>query len=194
MGLLVESFIDTELWDQAKLKGVIYIPHPAGKTAPLLGLLFRDIQKGVEIFKRWQDRLGEEDSFEELRISIVEGDIPGQEAGYSVVIGSNPEATIERRKSEGRDVDFDQMFTTSRIRRINPAPGSQHLAMFKELFAQFGGYLLLPMPMEITNAPENDVPMIIRENLPYGITKHTISFKRAEEIGEDDLDYVVFRK
>lgn len=77
----------------------------------------------------------------ELRISFIEGDIPGEDFGYTVHIGSNWESTILRRIEEGSTIEEEFLMFISRFNRMNP-PNSRNLDLFKERYTLFGSYFL----------------------------------------------------
>ena len=43
-----------------------------------MGLVFDGAKAGQELFSTWLEAAGNEDARDEIRISIIEGDIPGQ--------------------------------------------------------------------------------------------------------------------
>src|SRR5439155_9664474 len=91
------------------------------------------------------------DAFEELRISIIEGDIKGELPGYTVHIGIDLENTIKRYKDAGLAIDPENsMFMmVSRLNRMNPGPGSKNLEMFKDLYRHYKTYSLAPAVMKL---------------------------------------------
>src|ERR1700678_2721119 len=176
--------IDPELWDEAKWRGVfvrIYESRP-----PDLGLAFLNDTAARRIFEQWHQRYGDRDAFEELRISVIEGEVRGEQPGYSVHVGIDLENTIKRYRAAGLTVhaDRDGFLTLTRIHRMNPAPGSKNLEMFKQAYRDFKVYTLIP---GILKPDQSDV-IPIHE---LGIYKSTIHFRRVEEIGPNDEDSVV---
>lgn len=176
--------IDPELWDAAKWRGVfvrIYESEP-----PDLGLAFLNEMPARKIFEQWHQRYGERDAFEELRISIIEGEVRGEQPGYSVHVGIDLENTIKRYREAGliSNADRDGFMTLTRIHRMNPSPGSKNLEMFKQAYRHFKAYTLTP---GVLKPDQSDVIPI--HNL--GIYKSTIHFRRVEEIGPNDEDSVV---
>ncbi len=84
-----------------------FIEDPDHIKPPIMGLVFSgDIEAGKTIFSDWLKRLGRRDAYGELRISIIEGDIPGLEPGYSVHITSDPANTMVRAQVEGKKIEF----------------------------------------------------------------------------------------
>src|ERR1051325_2665081 len=89
------SLIDHELWEQARWAGIFYarLPQP---PLPILGLLFDNGAAGKAIFQGWQKAVGKTDAADELHVSIIEGEVPGKEKGYRVLIGCNPIKSLKR--------------------------------------------------------------------------------------------------
>ena len=110
--LCVTSVIDTELWDKAKWMGTAVLSDM--KSAPYLGLLFQNREAAVKIFEQWNKDFGHKDIYEEIRISIIEGDIPGEEHGYTVHIGTNQENLASKCKKLSMPVMIRQ------IRQVMP--------------------------------------------------------------------------
>lgn len=176
--------IDVDLWNKAKWRATFFIGHP--ERPPILGLAFENEEAAREIFETWHERYGENDEYEELRISIIEGEIKDEEPGYSVHVGSDPDAAIKRFKDAGYefDVDDDLMMMVSRINRMNPPEGSKNLEMFKESYKAFKTYFLAP---GVLSEDRRRLKPIIE----LGIYKGKIHFKNVDEIGKNDIDSVV---
>jgi len=132
--MYITSPIDIDLWNKAKWRATFfsYVPN----QPPILGLAFRNKDAAIKIFEGWHERYGSNDDYEELRISIVEGEIEGEEPGYSVHITGDPDNAIKRFKDAGYEFDDDIFMSISRLNRMNPAPDSKHLQMFKKLYTQ----------------------------------------------------------
>jgi hypothetical protein len=175
--------IDVDLWNAAEWKATAVIIAPVGP--PMLGIAFSNEAPARNIFEKWRKRYGENDAFEELRVSIIEGTVSG-ESGYSVHIGSDPDAVIKRLKDAGYDPTEGLHFFVSRINRMNPAPDSKNLAVFKERFKQSKNYILLPAII----SPDK---MSMRPLFELGIHKTKIHFRTASEIGVNDIDSVIFK-
>jgi hypothetical protein len=186
LSLYVTGPINVDLWDAAKWRGTFMGFFPQGGP-PILGLAFLNEKPARQIFEDWHKRYGERDRFEELRISIVEGNVKGELPGYSVQVGIDIENTMKRYKDAGLVVDEkNSMFMMiSRLNRMNPAPGSNNLEMFKEAYRHEKTYRLVPAVLK----PDGSVATPLVE---LGIIKNTIHFRRADEIGPNDPDSVVF--
>jgi hypothetical protein len=177
--------IDPALWYKANWRGTVFMF--AERAPPVFGLGFTDEDAAREIFRNWRERYGAGDEFEELRISVVEGDIPNLRPGYSVHVGTDPLNVYRRYNKLGLMTDGDLLLTTSRINRMN-APDSPKLAAFKEAYRTFKTYFLAPVIVDETGTK------IIKPILDMKIYKSQIYFRNATEIGEGDPDSVVVRK
>lgn len=176
--------INIELWNEAKWRATFFVYEP-GKP-PVLGIGFKNESAAKKIFEEWHERYGDNDLYEELRVSIIEGSIPGEEEGYSVQIGPDPEAAVKRFKDSGYEFDNDLLMCVSRIHRMNPPLGSPNLPMFKELYARHKAYFLAP---GVFSEDESIKPLF-----HLGIFKGKIHFRHVSEIDEQDLDSVVLKK
>lgn len=183
VGMFVTGFIDLDLWNKAKWQGTVYLHDAQGLEPPWLALLFTESEPAEAIFEQWHKRLGRSDSYNELRISIIEGDIPGEENGYSVHVSANIENIFKRADDQGIDLPQPYVMMVSRLNRMNPAPDSQNLAMFKERFRRFGCYYLIPAAM----TPEGVVTFT-----KHRILKRNVEFRStAEIISKNDPDSAV---
>lgn len=181
--ILVPSLLDPAKFDAADWLGVGLMVDLNGQLPPCLGLFFQNIEPGKQMFLDWRDRLGDEDRFEELRISVIEGEIPGRESGYTVNVTSDPDGLRRRAIADGREFDFTSFALISKSHRMTPAPGSPNLRRFKAAYARHRKYTLMPMQM----AGGGYEPL-----WDLGILKKQILFRRASDIGQDDLDFTVF--
>lgn len=185
--LFISGFIDVELWDEAGWKGVAFLHDYAFKKPSSLGILFINKEMAIKIFKGWEKRLGKEDEFNELRISFVEGDVPGEQYGYYVHINSYPENIVKRVKSNDVDFNLDLMMLVSRIHRMNPSRNSKNLQEFKDRFRHFNSYTLIPCVLRNGNQIE------VIEGLE--ITKKNVEFRKYSDIkSKNDLDSVLNKK
>lgn len=177
--------IDVDLWNEARWCG-IYVMCFDDKP-PVLGLAFENEGAARRIFSAWHERYGDNDSFEELRISIIEGEIPEEDEGYSVHVGADVDGTAQRFKDAGFAFDFDLLVLISRIHRMNPPKDSQNLAMFKQAFRTFKTYFLAPGVIDKEKTKFKPI-------LDLGIYKNKVLFRHVSDIGQDDLDRVVLRR
>lgn len=185
--LYVSAPIDPPLWDEARWRAVFVLVPKDGSRPPALGLAFQNEVPARQIFEQWSRRYGAIDRFDELRISIIEGDIPGERPGYSVHIGPDVKNTIARYKSAGLKVDENTfLMSVGRIHRMNPEPGSRNLEMFKEAYNRFNQFFLI---LGTINPDGSGLKPI----MDFGLTKSSIQFRRVEDIGPDDEDSVVLQ-
>lgn len=184
--MFIGGFIDVELWNKATWRGIVFLHDAQFREPPSLGILFENEKAADEIMKKWLLRLGNTDRYNELRISIIEGEIPGEDAGYSVHISANIENIIKRADDEGLDIPKDIFVLISRIHRMNPAPNSKNLEIFKKRYRQFGSYLLKVGTIE-------GMKIKILDNM-Y-IHKRDIEFREVKDImSKDDMDAIILPK
>src|SRR5215831_19415244 len=99
----MEQLIDPALWDAAKWKAVAFGAQ-AGKP-PLMAFIFANINAGRQIFAKWREAIGGDiDKEEMIRIAIIEGDIPGEPAGYTGHVTPQKEQVIA--ETLDAEVDF----------------------------------------------------------------------------------------
>jgi TIR domain len=182
--LYFSSPVNVPLWDKARWVATAFLWAPG--QIPILALAFLNKEPAETIFKEWRQRYGEQDMYEELRVAVVEGDIPGKAPGYSVHISVNWENLLERYKRAGfTPTDDDHYMTVSRIHRMNPQPGATNLASFKNAYKEFGSYLLAPAVCKRDGSNLN-------VNFDLMIAKRDLFLRKAEDIGPDDADRAVF--
>ena len=180
--------IDVDLWNEARWKSTFFIVSNTDSAPPILGIGFLNQRPAEQIFDQWHRRYGQRDRYEELRVSIIEGDIPGKRPGYSVHIGPDIQNTIERYKAAGITVkpDTDLFISISRTNRMNPSPESKNLENFKEAYGRLKEYLLIP---GIVGADGS----LLGFSRQAGILKREIKLRATHEIGSNDEDSVVLR-
>ncbi len=182
VSMFLASPIDIDLWNRAQWRGTFYVLYD--DRIPCLGLGFRDERSGRKIFEQWLERYGANDDYEELRISIVEGPIRGEHAGYTVHIGPDYDNLIQRYRRYGFQPNNDIMLQVSRLNRMNPLPESQLLQQFKDEFRLHKAYSLIPGVLKGPNF----------EITPFhelGIRKRNVYFRHVDEISDNDLDLPV---
>jgi SEFIR domain len=183
VGMFFTTFINLSLWEKVRWAGCVYLHDEQLKEPPMLGLLFRDKAAAEQIFKEWRERLGQFDTYNELRISIVEGNISGKPAGgYSVHIGSNIENIYKRADADGIDIPRDRVMMLSRLHYMTPVKGSMNLSVFRRRYEQFGSYLLVPVLQKGSE---------FTPGIGLAIHKRDIEFRRVSEISKNDPDACV---
>ena len=180
----MQTFIDLPLWDKAHWRATVFMGRQDGSEHPFLGIGFEDIEPGIKIFEQWQERLGTFDEHDELRVSIIEGPIPGEEPGYTVFISSNPLNTMARMTN--KDFNPTHVVVLSRINRMNPAPNSPHLPMFKRLYAAHKRFALIPVHVNLKTGQA-------RPFVEHRIMKETVNFIPSTKIGPNDPECFALR-
>lgn len=179
--IFFHSLIDVDLWNSAGWYGTAFLHDPTGEHPPGIGFLFENADAGRRIFAGWRERVGQVDRYEEIRVSIIRGEILGLESGYSIHISSNPFHSAQRAKENGEALDFKKAVVVSRVLRMSPEPGSPHLAQFEKDFAKHERYVLLPVS-STRSAPELDL----------SVEKRELHVRSASDVTADDVDAVVF--
>jgi len=173
--------IDLPLWDKAGWRGTAFLVMP--ESPPILGLAFAHRGAAIEIFRDWRARYGEADVHEELRIAIIEGEIPGEDPGYTVHVSLNFDNVFERYKEAGLEPDTTFFASITRLSRMNPKPDSPYLALFREAYQDAGEFLLIPAILK----PDGSVERIVE----LGIRKKSLVFRTSSEIPPGDIDSIV---
>ncbi|MCG8651132.1 MAG: hypothetical protein MI861_14940 [Pirellulales bacterium] len=88
------QFATNPLWAEANWSATTYQWHPTSEAPPIMGLIFDNVDAGLQIFRDAEKEINHEDRFEEIRIAIIEDDLAeqGKPSGYSVHICADPEA------------------------------------------------------------------------------------------------------
>lgn len=180
--LCVTGVIDTELWNKARWQGVAVLSD--GKSAPYLGLLFEDKKAAIKIFEQWNRDFGHKDIYEEIRISIIEGDIPEEKHGYTVHITTNQENLASKCKQINVQIDETIFAVVSRYRRIEITKDNRNMEVFREEFERYLSYKIIPVYMH---------EMVLEILLDYEIEKTEIYFRKVEDISNDDVDAVCIK-
>jgi len=175
--LYVTGVINTELWDKAIWMGTAILSDK--KSAPYLGLLFQNREAAIEIFKQWNKDFGHKDIYEEIRIAVIEGDIPKQEHGYTVHITTNQENLMEK----SRKLNLSEINTLyaiiSRFRRMPTDKNNHNMEKFREEVERFLSYKIIPIHMS-----QNGLEPLFE----YEIEKTEIYFRQVNEISSNDID------
>jgi hypothetical protein len=178
LSMYITGPIDPQLWDEAKWRSVFMLGYE--DRPPVLGLGFLNEKAARKIFEQLHQRYGDHDAFEELRVSIVEGDIKGEAPGYTVHIGVDFENTVKRYKEAGLAVGPDSMFMMlSRLHRMNPDPKSENLQWFKKFYRYHKTYLLAPGVQK----PDGSA---VKPMLELGIRKNALHLRHANDIHPPD--------
>ena len=177
-GTLIQNFIDMDKWNNARWKAVAYLNDLEGKKPPCLGLVFENGEVGRQIFEDWIIYLSPVDSYEELRITIIE-DTASERPSYSVRVSSSPWNTEKRAKDTGMTIDADTAVVVTRVNKMYPDPDSPHLATFKREFASHGRYFLVPMSINLGGGQP-------KPHFEHSIGKTEIHFTNASDFAEPE--------
>ena len=121
--------------------------------------------------------MSDTDRAELLRITIIEGDIPGREAGYTVTIVGSPQAI------DGRSQKPEVLLLAVRSQRMH-AVNSPHLAGFKT------AYQLAPQYNLLAGRLTAGGQLLLLPNLL--IRRKSVVFRTVKEVGKMDLDAAIF--
>lgn len=186
VAMLVSLPIEFDLWKRANWRATVFMMAENVNEPPILGLGFANEDPARHIFRDWRERYGPRDEFEELRVSIIEGEIPGQALGYSVHVGVDVMNVFRRYKQLGLMTDGDLLTVNSRINRMN-AVNSPMLAGFKDAYWRVKSYFLAPVLVDELGTK------VLKPMLDLRIFKGEIYFRHVNEIGDNDPDRVVLR-
>ncbi len=177
-------FATHPLWAKAKWSAMTYKFHPTSEAPPIMGLIFENVEAGLEIFREAERQMHHDDQMDEIRVSIIEGPVPGQEhrRGYSVHICADPDALSARATMEDFVVDPSIVPFLGQWSRNYPVPGDPPmLAKFKEEFDKHREFMLAP------TIRRNDGKLYMEPTL--GIVKNTVLFRQLSDItAPDDID------
>jgi hypothetical protein len=178
------AFTTHPLWLEAKWNATTFRWHPTSEFPPTMGLVFDNAEAGLEIFREAKRQMNQEDRFEEIRLSIIEGYVPGQERrpGYSIHICPDPEALATHATSDDFVLDPTVVPFMGQWNRHYPIPGMpKMLPTFKREFEKHGQFMIAPV------VKKADGQQWFEPTL--GIIKHDILFRDLCEItSEDDPD------
>lgn len=167
------SLIRMSLWDRAEWAGTAFLWEGNNRAVPVLALMFRNPDVGVEIFTHWQKELGKVDKNERLRLTIIGGITKKNIHAYRVVIGSNPEV--------GRSSDSSRLFFMVNRRHTMEASSDRNLSAFLANYNAVKSYIFAPAVLRDGSSE----PELLPEK---GILKRELNVRQAWEIGRNDID------
>lgn len=170
------NLINVDLWNKAKWRGLGYF-YLGQELVPGLTLACENRTPAEKLFRDLVARIGEDDSKGLLRICFVEGDIPGEDPGYTVLIGTDIDSMLSDLHNKGQPLTSP---LTSFIYRPLRCGLSDRLEQFKMAFEKHKQCVLKPGDMTGKNFEG------------HHIIVHNVVFRRAEEIGRDDPDFAAF--
>lgn len=172
-----DEFCNSPLWREALWAATTFRWHPTSEAPPVMGLLFADWRKGINLFRTWTDELGNADEYDDIRVAIVEGDIPGQPPGYSVRISAAQGDWEQAGNPQG---------AVGQVQRMHPLPSLPNmLADFKREYLRHGEFLIAPV------VQRDDDQLWFNANA--GIIKRELVLRNASDVADDDPDAIVFR-
>lgn len=173
----IYSHIIPALWDKAIWKGCGFL-WGNGLVPVGLALCFANIDAGNKIIQGWQKEYAE--GRLNLRISFIKHVDAKNPFWYKVQIGTD----ITKL---GRETDVDQRYvtTTSRFHKMTPQ-NSQNLDMFKAYIHNRHECILTAVEIS------QDNQIVFNGKMPDGIPFSNIVFREAWEVGEGDIDSIVF--
>jgi hypothetical protein len=171
-------------WLEARWNATTYYWHPTSEVPPLIGLVFENQNAGLEIFRDALKTMKHMDPLDEIRISIIEGQVPGDESrpGYSIHISPDPDAVLGRATMNDLVMDSKLIPLFGQWNRHYPIPGVPSLLeRFKDEYKRHGEFMLAPV------VRRNDGQNYMDYRL--GIVKKRIHFRKLHEIvDESDID------
>ena len=168
------AWVANPLWSEAQWCGTSYQFDKADECPPVMGLRFKNWEKGQELFRAWTDKNGNNDDLEEIRITVVDADDPGDQ-GYFIHIGADAENSVIRATAEGIVIEEIPFALFGQIQRMFPlTENAPMLPKFKELVQRHGEFLFAPV------SPRDDGQFWV--DLPLGIVKREIHLKTIEEV------------
>ena len=172
------NFCKSTVWNSARWIATSYQFHPSGDAPPIMGLVFADWTKGVGLFETWIQEFGNADEHDDLRVAIIEGDVPGQTAGYTVRISP----------SLNEYLDQDEAPLVGRAVRMHPQFGNapDMLSQFKRDYHRHGEFMLAP----VVQRDDDQLYM----NVHKGIIKRELIIRHVSEIGPDEPDMLAVRE
>jgi hypothetical protein len=172
----IVSLINIPLWDKAIWKAIAYMQMP--QTLPIMALGFGNAQAAIGIFHGLKKRLGDVDTDELMRVSIITGVDKAHPSYYRVVISTN---------LESRAIPNSNYFVLiSRVQNMEP-PDLTNLNNFLDSYKRAGKYVILPAFF----LSEKSFPEPLWD---FGIVKTQLSVRSAWEIGRNDPDVVAIHE
>lgn len=182
--LFVTSPIDIGAWDKAVWRGAAFMMDKENNEPPYFILPFKNEKYAKKIFAGWISLYGTEDVRDEIRIALIEGDIQGEQKGYSIHICSNIDGVVERMMKAGLDVDESMILSISRIQRANPTDNFKMFNFFKARYLQHKKYYLMPAVLDEENMKLKPLEDLV-------ILKTELVFRHVDQIDKNDIDSIV---
>jgi len=181
---VIWSLFNVEQWDRANWRATLFMTDEDPTLPPCLGIAFENGEIGREVFRKLRLVLGDHDPFDELRISIVEGDVAGEAPGYYVHLMSEPDNTAKRI---GHPPVVGDFVVASKVHRMNPLADSPYLPRFKRAIAHQNRYLVLPATFD--GSTGTAMP-----HVELAIGKYHVYFRQVRDIRPGDPDAPVLSR
>ena len=185
--LFVSSMIDIETWDKAIWRGAGFLFTKDPMDMPILLLIYKNEKYASKIFKDWITDVGKTDTNEDIRVALVEGDVPGEEKGYYIVIGNNLDEAIKRAENSGLDIFEMMIFNVTRIIRANPTDNFYCYNWFKKEYLNKRTFYLMPAIVDESTKQ-------VKPLFNYAILKHRIEYRDIKDITDNDIDGILLQK
>jgi len=185
--LFITTPIDLESWNKAHWRGAAFLMDIKNEEPPCLLLPYSHEYYAKKIFKDWISIYGSEDKYDEIRIAIIEGDIPGEETGYTIHITANIDQAAKRMEDQGLELDESLLMSISRMQRANPTDNFKMFNMFKARYQSHKKYYLMPAVLD-------EVKGTIKPLYNYKILKQELNFRQVRDIGKHDIDVAVIQQ
>lgn len=183
--LFFTSLIDVETWDKAVWRGAGFM---LGYTElPTLLLPFVNEKYAIKIFNDWISNLGNIDKNDDIRVALVEGDVPGEAAGYYIVIGTNLDEAVKRAEKNGIPAEEMFIMNVSRIIRANPTDHFKCFNYFKQAYEEAKEFYLMPAVINEKTGEIKPLPS-------YKIHKKKLIYRNIKDITENDEDAILLQK
>lgn len=167
------SLIRIPLWNRAKWKGTAFLESPDNVAPPIFALIFEDDDAPGEIFRLWNEELGDRDERERLRITILRGVKRSEPFTYRVIVGLNPEVEL-------RSTRTGMAVMVSRVHTMTPSSHA-NLNRFLENFRSVKQYGLAHCVLKAGRSQP-------QFNYEHVIMKSELNVRDAWHLGPNDLD------
>ena len=172
--MAVKSIIDVHLWDRAKWRGTAFFDF-GPKIPPVFALMFEDRTTAEEIFSRWRERIGTQDTDELIYIAVIRGVSSANASHYEVLVTSRKTGDWDHARG-GRVVHIGRHTT------VTPNT-SANLDHFLDKYQRMGAYLLGAAVLDGSKAE----PLV-----DSVILKRRLVVRSYDEIGPEDVEVMAF--
>lgn len=185
--MFVTTLIDVDKWNRAMWGGITYMFERESQEPPIMAFTFDNHSNGVRIFEEWKSMAS--DYFDELAISVVEGQDSEGVDGYYVIISTDMDYCVEKMEASGLEVEETLITTISRSNFMQTTIFSNNLNVFKKQFEKLGEYRIAPASFR--NGRIADDGNNIEIDLDNTIRMRKIKLLKMNELNEDDFEYAL---